>query len=161
MLFQNGRAASASAGPPSAPRIAILLPIAYLLHLGEEWFGGLPAWTLTAPGPDVTPEQFLLVNAIGFLFLGIGTLAALRHPPMAWFAASFAALVGLNAVVHAFATLALRQYAPGTITGLLLYVPLSVIVLRSSAARLSGAVFAGSVLFGVLVHVLAYFAARL
>ncbi len=154
-------AASAPDGPSAAPRAAMLLPVAFLLHLAEEWFGGLPAWTLIAPGGEVSPERFLLINAIAFLLFGIGTLAAFHYPSMAWFGASFAALVGLNGALHTLATLGLGYYSPGTVTGLLLYIPLSAIVLRSSSARLSGAIFASSVLFGVLLHGLAYFLARL
>jgi hypothetical protein len=66
---------------PAAPRAALLLPVAFLLHLAEEWYGGISA-----------------------------------------------------------------------VTGLLLYVPLSVVVLRASATELSKSVFASSILFGVLIH---------
>ena len=152
--------ASASDGLHAAPRAAIFLPVAYLLHLGEEWFGDLPGWTVNAPGGEVSPEQFLLVNAIAFFLFAVGTLAALRYEGMAWFAAAFAALVGVNGVVHALASVVVGSYAPGTVTGLLLYIPLSVIILRTSATRLPRIVFTGSVVFGVVVHVLAYFAAR-
>jgi hypothetical protein len=144
----------------AAPRVAILLPVAYLLHLAEEWFGDLPAWTRLAPGPEVSPERFLLINAVAFLLFLSGTVAALRYPRMAWFAAAFAALLGLNGVVHALATLGLGSYSPGTVTGLLIYLPLSVIVLRSSAARLSRAMLVGSVILGVLLHAIAYLVAR-
>lgn len=154
-------ATSAPDGQPAAPRAALLLPIAFVLHFAEEWFGGFSAWTLIALGTEVTPERFLLINGVALPLFGIGTLAALRFPRMAWFAASLAALFGLNGVVHTLATLGLGLYSPGTVTGLLLFIPLSVIVLRSSAARLSGAVFAGSILFGVLLHGLATFLALL
>ena len=120
-------AASAPDGPSAAPRAAMLLPVAFLLHLAEEWFGGLPAWTLIAPGGEVSPERFLLINAIAFLLFGIGTLAAFHYPSMAWFGASFAALVGLNGALHTLATLGLGYYSPGTVTGLLLYIPLRVL----------------------------------
>ena len=152
-------AASPPNGRPAAPRAAILLPIAFPLHFAEEWFGGISAWTLTALGNEVSPERFLLINVPAFLLFVIGTLAAFHNPRMAWFVASLAALFGLNGVVHTLATLGLGQYSPGTVTGLLLYIPLSVIVLRSSAARLSRATFVRSVLLGVLLHGLVSFLA--
>lgn len=145
-------AASAPDGPSGPPRAAILLPPAFLLHLVEEWLGGFPAWTLIALGNEVSPERFVLLNATALLLFGIGTLAAFHCARMAWFAASLAALVGLNGVLHTLATLGLGYYSPGTVTGVLLYLPLSAIVLRSSAALLPRAVFAGSVVFGVLLH---------
>lgn len=135
-----------------APRIAVLLPALFLLHLAEEWFGGFSAWTGAVLGKQVSPERFLAINGIAFLVFTAGTLAALRSPRMAWFAASFAALVGLNGALHTLATLGLGRYSPGTITGLLLYLPLSATVLRSSAARLPAALFVRSVLVGVALH---------
>ena len=144
-----------------APRAVILLPAAFLLHLAEEWFGGLPAWTLTAPGFDIAPERFLLINAIAFPLFTIGSLAAFRDQRAAWLGASIAALLGLNGVLHSLATLGLGYYMPGTVTGLLLYIPLSFVVLRSLSTRLSAAVFAGAVLFGVLLHGLVPFLASI
>lgn len=43
----------------------------------------------------------------------------------------------------------------GTLTGLLLFIPLSAVLLWSSAGRLSRPAFVASVLFGILVHALA------
>ena len=153
---QAGLAANWSAVENRAP---LLLPIAYMLHLTEEWFGGLPAWTLEALGREISPGRFLLINGIALPILVIGTMAAFYYPRWAWFTASFATLIGLNGVLHTLGTLGLGFYSPGTITGLLLYIPLSVIVLRSSATRLSGADFAAAVLFGVLLHGLVSFLA--
>lgn len=137
----------------------ILLPVAVLLHIVEEWFGGFPAWASTVLGTEISPERFLLINAIGFAIFVVGALAALLSPHMVWFGVSLAALVGLNAALHGLASLIVGSYSPGTVTGLLLYIPLSAILLRSSASQLPRAVFVGSVLFGILVHALATFSA--
>jgi len=51
-----------------------------------------------------------------------------------------------------FTTVGLGRYAPGTVTGLLLFIPLRAVVLRASSARLSGAVLTRAVLFGVLLN---------
>ena len=143
----------------SVPRMALLLPVAFLLHLAEEWFGGISAWTLIALGNEISAERFLFINGIAFPIFVAGTVAAYYYPRMAWFSASFAALLGLNGVLHALATLGLGLYSPGTVTSLLLYLPLSVVVLRASATELSRSVFASSVLFGVLIHGLISFLA--
>jgi len=145
----------------AAPRVALLMPIAFMLHFAEEWFGGLSAWTLDALGNELSSERLVLINAIAFPIFLIGTISAVYYPRMAWFATAFAALLGLNGVLHALATLGLASYSPGTITGLILYLPLSVIVLRLSAARLSGRLFNGAVFFGFLIDVLISFLAFL
>ena len=143
----------------AAPRAALLLPVAFLLHLAEEWFGGISAWTLIALGNEISPERFVLINGIALPIFVAGTVAAYYYPRMAWFSASFAALLGLNGVMHSLATLGLGLYSPGTVTGLLLYVPLSAIVLRASATQLSGTTLASSILFGVVIHGLISFLA--
>ncbi len=80
---------------------------------------------------------------------------------MAWCGVSLAALIGLNALLHGLASLVTGSYSPGTVTGLLLYLPLSAILLRSAAGRLPRPAFVGSLLLGVLVHALATSAALL
>jgi hypothetical protein len=102
-----------------APRIALLLPPAVLLHVVEEWFGGFPAWTVAVLGDGVSPERFLAVNAVGLVLFTVGTLAALRYSGAAWLVVSFAALFIVNAVLHTLATLGWGLYSPGLITGLL------------------------------------------
>jgi len=146
-----------TAGPVlrHAPRIAILLPVALLLHQAEEWFGGFPEWVLLATGSGITPQRFLLINAVGFLLFLVGTLAAFLDSRMAWIVVSLAALVGFNALLHSVATVVVGSYSPGTATGLLLNLPLSVAVLRSSAATLPLSGFIGAVVLGVLLHGLA------
>ncbi|MDH3650772.1 MAG: HXXEE domain-containing protein [Saprospiraceae bacterium] len=150
---------SVSDGISRAPRIIMLLPIAFLLHLMEEWFADFSAWTLVALGTEVSSVRFVLINTIAFVVFGIGTMAAIRYPRMAWFGVSFAALLGLNGMLHTIASVGLGQYSPGTVTGLLLYIPLSALVLKSFATRLSVAVFVKSVLFGVALHGLVAFMA--
>jgi hypothetical protein len=136
----------------SPPRAAWLLPIALLLHQAEEWFGGFPEWSRIALGNGVEPGQFLLINTAGFLLITFGTAAAFRDRRMAWIVVSFASLMGLNAVLHALFTALLGLYSPGTATGLLLSLPLSVAVLRSSAGCLPRRRFIGAVVVGVLLH---------
>jgi hypothetical protein len=135
-----------------APRAVIFLPIAFLVHLGEEWSADLSAWTRTALGAEITFQRFVIVNAIALPIVVAGTVASLRYPRVAWFGASLAALFGLNAVVHTLATIGLGQYSPGTISGLVLYMPLCMVILRSSMARLSHGVLVRSVMFGFALH---------
>ncbi len=143
---------SKSDKPYVAPRAAILLPFAYGLHLVEEWIGGMPAWTLTVPVYDVSPERFIAINATAFVVVIVVTVAARLRPEAAWLATSLAALFALNAGLHAMATVGWDSYAPGVITGLLVYIPLSVVILRASHARMSRPAFFGSIVVGVLLH---------
>ena len=134
------------------PRIAALIPLVLLVHQVEEWFGGFPEWTQSVVGDGVEPEQFLVINAVGLVLFSVWTLAAFRAPRMAWIAAALAALLGLNGLVHAGATLLLGRYAPGTVTGLVLSVPFSVVVLRAAARALPRPQVVGAVVGGVALH---------
>jgi len=136
-----------------APRSAWLLPPAFLLHQVEEWLGGFSAWTAEVLGRGVSPQRFLILNAIAWLLFTGGTVAARRSSRMAWFAASFAALLGLNGILHALATVGLGRFAPGTITGLLVSLPVSAVVLRASAPRLAPGTLSRAMAIGVLIHV--------
>ena len=72
-----------------------------------------------------------------------------------------AALVGLNAIVHTVLSVAVGAYSPGTVTGLLLYIPLSIIIFRWAAAHQTRSVVVGSILFGVSIHAVATLSATL
>jgi len=152
---------SASNKLAAAPRVALLMPIVFLLHFAEEWFGGLSSWTLDALGNELSSERLIIINAIAFPIFLIGTITAVYYPRMAWFATAFAALLGLNGVLHTLATLGFASYSPGAITSFVLFIPLSVIVLRLSFVRLSGRIFIGAVILGFLIHGLVSFLAFL
>lgn len=79
-------------------------------------------------------------------------MAAFRDRRTAWVVVSFATLMALNAVLHAIATPLLGVYSPGTATALLLYLPLSFAVLRSSVDCLPRHQVAGAAVAGFLLH---------
>ncbi|MDH4071125.1 MAG: HXXEE domain-containing protein, partial [Ignavibacteria bacterium] len=134
------------------PRVALLLPVVLLLHQADEWFGGFPEWTRYAVGNGVTDERFLLINAVGFVLFTISTLVAFRERRVAWIVASLAALMGLNGVLHAVASMMVDRYSPGTATGLLLSLPLSIVVLRAAVGALPRGLVFGAIAAGILFH---------
>ena len=145
--------------PRPAPRIVLLLPVAVFLHQLEEWFGGFVPWAREVLGFGITPEQFLTINAFGLLLFASGCVAAAYFPGAAWFAASVAALMGINGVAHIALSLVYGSYSAGAVTGLLLFIPLSFVVLRALAKQLDRSAFVGAVLVGILIHALATFTA--
>ncbi|NNF17780.1 MAG: HXXEE domain-containing protein [Gammaproteobacteria bacterium] len=135
-----------------APRVALLLPFAYLLHLAEEWFGGLSRWSLQVLGNEISIERFIMINALAFPAFLAGTWAAFYSARMVWFVVMLATVLGLNGVVHALATLGFGLYAPGVITGVVVYMPLSFVVLMACKPRISKTVFYAAMLSGVVFH---------
>lgn len=142
-----------------APKATIFLVLSYAVHLGEEWFAGFLDWTPVALGYAITVERFIVINATSFVVFAIGTLGAIRYPSMSWFAVVLAALLGLNGILHTVATVGFGYYSPGTVTGLLLYVPLSIMILKQMSTKLPASTFTGSVILGGLLHALVAFLA--
>lgn len=139
----------------------ILLPVAFALHVIEEWYWGFTDWASLVLDVNIGAERFLAINMIGLVLFVIGAASAYREPRAAWIGVSLAALVGVNAIFHTILSVAVGEYSPGTITGLLLYIPMSVIILRWAAAHLSRGVVGGAILFGIGVHAVATLSATL
>lgn len=112
--------------------LALWLPLlAILLHLGEEfvWPGGFVEWYRRYPPgfrADVSTRFIMIINAV---FVAFALTPPLDGPsPRAW--ASWlvlACIAGVNGLFHIVATIRGRSYAPGVITGALLYLPLALI----------------------------------
>ena len=147
--------------PSSAPLAMILLPVAFALHVAEEWFAGFVDWARLVLDINIEAERFLAINMVGLVLFVIGCTSAYRERRVAWIGVSLAALVGVNAVAHTALSVFVGEYSPGTITGLLLYVPMSIIILRWAVIHLSRGVVSGAVLFGIGIHAVATLSATL
>lgn len=109
------------------PAVIWLLPFALALHEAEEWnilrweqrnFTNLPAKT------HAGVRTFLVFFTLfGFLWTALTTLPS--DPTVTAFAfLPFAAGAFLNALQHIFYTTYFKQYAPGVITSVVLYLPI-------------------------------------
>ena len=105
-----------------------LMPFALAFHEAEEWnilrweernFVNLPAKT------HAGVRAFLVVFTLfGFLWTALAALS--NNPKVAAFVLlPFVAGAFLNALQHLFYTIYFRQYAPGVITSVALYLPIS------------------------------------
>jgi len=106
------------------------LPLgAVVLHLIEEfaWPGGFPAWYrryVPSGAASITTSRLLRVNA---LFVAMAAVAGILFPrPYGVALWLIVASIGAaNAFFHLWATVKMREYSPGLVTGLLLYLPLA------------------------------------
>lgn len=133
-----------------------LLPLSYLLHLAEEWWGGegFAAWTERALGAPVSNTRFLVLNGIVWPLFTALTVLSMRRSELAWFPTAFATLVLINAALHGLGALATSSYSPGLITSVFLYVPIGSLVVASGKRQLSPASFGVAVLIGFIAHAL-------
>jgi hypothetical protein len=144
--------------PEPRPLWPLLLPFAYLLHLGEEWWGGegFPVWASRFIGRSLPDGRFLVINGIAWPLMLAGSLVAVRFPSFLWLTVSFATVVLVNGAAHLLGSLAGGSYSPGTVTGVLIYVPLGIVTLRRASGLLAGRIFWRGVALGLFLHAVVF-----
>jgi hypothetical protein len=151
-MSQSARAAPASTGP-----WVWLFPLAYGLHIAEDYSFHFPAYAASLTGRLMTNPQFLFINAVFWLLMVVAVVLVLARPSLAWLVVTIAAVLGINAALHIVGSIVTFTYSPGTATAALLYVPLVAHALRQvlphvgrkaavRAAALGAAIHAGVVL---------------
>ena len=125
---------------------------AALLHIFEEFVypGGFVGWyrRYRVDVSRITARLLIIINAA--LLLACWDVAILLRRGVGvpyWL--TIAALTGSNGCWHAWASVKSREYSPGTITGIAMYVPLCIYgyyhFLRSGAASMTTALIAAAV----------------
>lgn len=110
-----------------------VLPLATALHVLEEW-PGFPCWARRFASPAYGDRDYVVTHA--FAIAGSAAVAVLlwAFPRAgvvhAFFLLWLAPSVFGNALFHAGASVVSRTYCPGTLTGLVLYLPLSLALAR-------------------------------
>jgi hypothetical protein len=140
-------------------RASVWLIAAYLIPLAEEWFGGFPEWSRVIREAGVSSQRFILINSIALALFVVLSVTARRRPGLAWFPSTLAAIFLINGVLHALATWRYGVYSPGTVSGLLIYIPLGVLVLREMREYLSESAFIACLGMGAVAHVFISFIA--
>jgi hypothetical protein len=153
-----------AASPPEGaarPWCLLLLPVFFLVHIGEElWAGeGFAAWTSRLSGSPVTEVRYAAINGIGWPIFASLTVVAVLRPRSLWLAATLSTLLLVNACLHALGTLVTASYSPGLVSALVLYPPTCVAALRLARRSCSSATFFRAVLAGAGLHALVLLAA--
>jgi hypothetical protein len=108
-------------------RTAWLLPAAFAAHVAEE-APGFTAWAQRNASPRYTARDFWRNNALGMAM----TLAATplvarsrdRRLLYPYYAAVLTQQALFNPIFHAGTTVAFREYSPGLVSALVLFIPL-------------------------------------
>jgi len=114
--------------------LLLLLPIAVMLHVTEEFLfpGGFIEWYQRLvpsktkgirPGYLVWINTFMMAMCVLPFYYG-ETL----HGVSTWYCV--AVIAAINACFHIWGVVKLKQYSPGVITGVLLYIPLFIVGTR-------------------------------
>jgi len=115
----------------------LAFPLAVALHVLEEW-PRFPVWARRFASPRYSDRAYVVTHIFA-VALAAAAAALVRSFAEHWVVFAFFALVfgpGVfcNAFFHLGASVATRSYCAGAVTGLLVYLPLS-LLLASLAAR--------------------------
>ena len=89
------------ASSPTRPWVW-LFPLAYGLHIVEEYAFDFPAYIANVSGRHISNSQFLFLNAVVWLPMVAAVVVVRARPFHAWLIVTFAAVLGINAAVHPF-----------------------------------------------------------
>ena len=129
-----------------------LFPLAYGLHIAEEYWLHFPAWVSQLFRSFVSSSQFLFLNAAFWLFMVVCVVAIRARPSMAWLVVTLAAILGINAALHLLGSLVTRTYSPGSITAAFLYLPLVLYAFRQILPHITRGLALRGVALGAVIH---------
>ncbi|MEY3233842.1 HXXEE domain-containing protein [Aquidulcibacter sp.] len=135
----------------------LLAPLVYAIHHAEEHlFLNFRAWRLKYfPDNNALSTEAILAILVSFGLVYIILHVSVRTKVSAWMALTFLMATQVhNAIFHLGATIAFRDFSPGLITAILLYLPVNLLIARSAlqeewvSPRQLGVIFiAGGILF--------------
>jgi hypothetical protein len=131
---------------------AWLFPVTYLAHILEEALMGdrFSFWVLRITGREMSRRAFLTLN--GLLLAGmIGGVLLIRARQSVWLVPALGILVGVNGLGHLIGAITTRAYAPGVVTGVLMWIPLGAIALLGTTLWLTPGAWALGVGAGLLM----------
>ncbi|MGA9585376.1 MAG: HXXEE domain-containing protein [Terracidiphilus sp.] len=144
-------------------RLIWLMPVAFALHIVEEYRGGFPAWVTYVLGGSFNNLAFAYNNAI-FLVIMVGLTVWVSRSSsrlavfllIAWSSGN----VFWDGLFHVLTTAKFDRYSPGLITASVLYLPISLLIGTSTlqSEALSVKAFLGALAVGLslLVFVIWY-----
>lgn len=135
-------------------QIAWLIPVAYLFHLADEYFTRFPDWFSQLFKVDLSLNNFIIINSIGFTATVLIAVLYSFNKINSFVIAGLGTLFFVNGVVHIVATVFTFSYSPGTITGLLFYLPLGYLVYKNIFPLLPGQQRGLSVVVGISVQII-------
>ena len=134
--------------------LKIIFILGFTLHNLEEavW---LPRWSHFAEKfhKPVEPDEFIfaviVITIFGYLLTVLDFLTGAGVSFINYIYLGFVGMMGLNTILpHLLAAFVLKRYSPGLITGLLLNLPLSIIIIFGSVRNGTNVIF---LIFSILI----------
>ena len=128
-------------------------PITFLIHISEEYFGGegYSGYLLRLRGITLSPQRFLVGQAIAFALMIVGIILAKHLKFLNYMIVILGAVVLVNALTHCVQTVAHGQYVPGLVTAIILWLPLGMITLLGFKSQMKASSYWICVTLGVAI----------
>ena len=127
-------------------------PLAYGLHIAEEYWFDFPAYVANLSGRHISNPQFLLINAIWWLLMVATVVLVRARSSRAWLVVTLATVLGINTALHIVGSVVTFTYSPGTVTALFLYVPLVVYALKRLLPHVRRGLAVRAAALGATIH---------
>jgi hypothetical protein len=129
-----------------------LFPATYIVHILEEALAGerFHRWIGRVLHRALTLRAFLALNAV-LLAAMVAATIAIRAGRAFWLLPCLGAITAINGIGHAAGTALTRRYSPGTVSGLVLWLPLGLAALALSRPALPMGIWLLGVAAGILI----------
>lgn len=138
-----------------------LLPVAYIFHLIEEYFAGsgFPVWISENLQATLSNAEFLIINVVALsAVLFFATYYTWWKQNTILLLALYS-LVFINGVVHLLSSILTLSYAPGTLTGIVLYIPMGILAYKKILPLLRPIEQTIGITLGIIIQALVAFIA--
>ena len=139
--------------------IAWMIPATFFFHLLEEFFGGFSIWFSELFNADLSKGNFIAINAVALTIILILAILYSYGKIKRIVLVVLGAMFFLNGVLHLLLSIFTMKYSPGTITGLILFVPLGVLIYKNVFPSLTRADRRNGILMGSLILMGVFFIA--
>ncbi|MGB5498512.1 MAG: HXXEE domain-containing protein [Maribacter sp.] len=135
---------------PSANQIAWLVPVTFLVHQIEEYLGQFPLWYSNLLKAELSNQDFIVINAVGlFVFTALSLSYLFNRNNI--ILAALGTLIFVNGISHLLLSVFTLTYSPGTISGIVLFIPLGSIIFRKIFPQLSEGERITAIAIGIFV----------
>jgi len=132
--------------------IIIILPILFILNVLEEYFMGFVQWHRDLLNSDLSNTEFLIINGVAFLIIDSNTMLHFIKRGSNFVTAVIGTLLAINGLLNVLLSIITTSYAPGTITGIILYLPLGILMFYNIFPLLSDTKRKNAIIFAILLH---------
>ena len=114
---------------PSTNQIIYSIPITLFAHQLEEYLGHFPEWYSNLLNTQLSTDDFIYINSIGLtIIIGLAVTSVVNanfQIPVA-----LGTLIFVNGIIHLLITIFTLSYSPGTITGVVFFIPLGLLIYK-------------------------------